>query len=565
MTDPSDTSRSTRRTDGFLLRDFIRCATRALETNRDTLNALNVFPVPDGDTGTNMVLTMRAIRDELDRHVDANPSITSARIARAALLGARGNSGLILAQYFKGLAESLADGYDVSGEGFARGMRIASEIAYRAVPKPREGTMLTVFRECADASERALKEKPGLEHVMTVAADQAMDTVRRTPEMLDVLRDAGVVDSGGFGFAIMLRSGVQALRGEEAGLELIAPPGLSGLPDLTPGTRLTSIRSEFLESIEDEAWGYCTVFAVEGVDLDPESVRNQMDALGRSAVVAGSGTLIKVHVHIEDPGTALSAGLKIGTLSNIDIHNMDEQAREWASGHAAAAREPAEPPVQVTTAIVCVAIGEGFVELFKSAGYGAVVIVSGGDSMNPSTADILAAVEKAPSDNVIVLPNNKNIIGTAQQAAQLSGKEVTVLPTRSMQSGLAALLEFSPEREIEKNSAQMEESQSIIRSGSVSVAIRDALLDGVAVKRGQYMGVLDERLVAAGNSSLDVLKQMLAGQVDEESLLTLYSGAGVDKLALRQTAAILAKSLRGVEIETQSGGQPDYDFLLSIE
>ena len=561
MTDISDTARSTRRTDGFLLRDFIRSATRALETNQDTINALNVFPVPDGDTGTNMVLTLRAIRDELDRHVDANPSITSARIARAALLGARGNSGLILAQFFKGLAESLAGGYDVSGEGFARGMRIASEIAYRAVPKPQEGTMLTVFRECADAAEAALREKPGLEHVMSVAADQAMDTVRRTPEMLQVLKDAGVVDSGGFGFAIMLKSGVQALRGESPGLEKIAPPGMSGIPTLD-GLNNLSIRSEFLESIETEVWGYCTVFAIEGQDLDPVSVREQMADLGRSAVVAGSDTLIKVHVHVEDPGHALSASLKLGSLSNIDIHNMDEQAREWASQQAT---ETADPPVQVTTAVVSVALGKGFIELFKNAGFGAVMIVNGGDSMNPSTADILDAIERAPSNSVVILPNNKNVIGTAQQAAELSEKNVRVLQTRSMQAGLAALLEFSPERELEKNSAQMEESQSIIRSGSVSVAARDALLDGVAVKRGQYMGVLDEKLVAAGNAALDVLKRMLIGQVDDESLLTLYSGAAIGKDALRQTADVLAKSLRGVEIETQSGGQPDYEFLISIE
>jgi dihydroxyacetone kinase-like predicted kinase len=340
---------------------------------------------------------------------------------------------------------------------------------------------------------------------------------------------------------------------------------VSSIPDVAPGSGPAGIRAEFLESIEDEAWGYCTVFAIEGEGLDTESVRNQMDDIGRSAVVAGGANLIKVHVHMEDPGAALSAGLKLGTLSNIDIHNMDEQAKEWASGQAEATQEPAEVTVPVNTAIVCVAIGQGFVELIKNAGYGAVVIVSGGDSMNPSTADILTAVESAPSNNVIVLPNNKNVIGTAEQAAELSDKEVRVLHTRSMQAGLAALLEFQPDREIEKNSLQMDESQSILRSGSVSIASRDALMDGVAVKQGKYMGVLDGRLVAAGESSLDVLKQMLAGQVDEESLLTLYGGAEISAKALQQTADVLCTSLHGIEIEIQSGGQPDYDFLLSIE
>lgn len=563
MADTPDTARSNQRTDGFLLREFVRGATRALETNRDTINALNVFPVPDGDTGTNMVLTMRSIRDELEDHVDANPSITSARMARAALLGARGNSGLILAQYFKGLAESLADGYDISGEGFARGLRIASEIAYKAVPEPREGTMLTVFRESAEASEKAVVEMSGLEHVMKAAADQAMDTVRRTPEMLDVLRDAGVVDSGGFGFAIMLHSGVEVMAGEEAGLGLIEPPGITGVPDL--GTTSTGIRAEFLAGIEDEAWGYCTVFAVEGTDIDPDAVRQQMSDIGRSPVVAGSGTLIKVHVHVEDPGVALSAGLKLGTLSNIDIHNMDEQAKEWASERAAESQAQASETRNYTTAVVAVALGEGIRELYMNAGLGAVYILAGGDTMNPSTAEIVEAIERAPSESVIVLPNNKNVLGTAKQAIELTEKKAQVLETRSMQAGLAALLEFSPDREIEKNVSQMEEPLSIVRSGSVTKAIRDALLDGVPVRRGQYMGVLDEKLVVAGDIAFDVLVEMLTGQVDEESLLTVYCGAEIDSDGLQQATQELARKLPGVEIEILSGGQPDYDFLLAIE
>lgn len=563
MSDISDIQGSTRRTDGYLLRDFVRAGTKALETNRDTINALNVFPVPDGDTGTNMVLTMRSIRDELDREIDANPSITSARMARAALLGARGNSGLILAQYFKGLAESLADGYEVSGEGFARGLRIAADIAYRAVPEPKEGTMLTVFRECADASEAAVKEREGLPHVLEVAAAQAMDTVSRTPEMLDVLRDAGVVDSGGFGFAIMLKAGVDLLAGRDPGADHVTPPnGNTAASDVGLST---GIRAEFLEDIEEEAWGYCTVFAIEGTDLDPESVRKQMAELGRSPVVAGTDTVIKVHVHMEDPGTALSAGLKLGSLSNIDIHNMDEQAREWANNRASEAGGTATTDTTFTTGIVAVAVGDGFKQLFESAGLGAVELVIGGDSMNPSTAEIVDAISNAPSDSVVVLPNNKNVIGTAQQAAQLVEKTTKVLESRSMQSGLAALLEFSPDREIGENFEQMQEPLSIVRSGSVSIAQRDALLDGVPVKKGQHMGILDEKLVAAGESAMDVLVQMLKSQVDEESLLTLYSGQDIYEDDVEEVITQLERSLPGIEIESLSGGQPGYDFLLSIE
>ncbi len=563
MTDNPDTARSNRRTDGFLLREFVRSATRALETNQETLNALNVFPVPDGDTGTNMVLTMRSVRDELEQQVDANPSITSARMARASLLGARGNSGLILAQYFKGLAESLADGYDISGEGFARGLRIASEIAYRAVPQPKEGTMLTVFRECAEAAEKAVVEMAGLEHVMIAAADQAMDTVRRTPEMLDVLRDAGVVDSGGFGFAIMLQSGADLMAGREAGTRKIDPPGVAAIQGSQASG--SSIRSEFLEGVEEKAWGYCTVFAIEGNDLEPDPIRKHMDDIGRSPVVAGAGTLVKVHVHMEDPGAALTAALQYGSLSNIEIQNMDEQAREWAANRTAETGAGASKQQDFTTAVVALAIGPGLIECFETAGLGAANVLVGGDTMNPSTAEIVEAIEAAPSQAVIVLPNNKNIIGTAKQAVDLTSKTVHVVETRSMQVGLSALLEFNPDKLVEENAASMSEPLTIVRSGSVSKAIRDALLDGVVVREGQYMGVLDEKLVTAGDDRASVLLEMLNGQLDEESLVTIYGGADLGEESLEETVDRLQETYPHTEFESISGGQPDYDFLLSIE
>jgi hypothetical protein len=555
MVDSSETKKTPRRTDGFLLRDLVRAATLALETNQDTINALNVFPVPDGDTGTNMVLTMRSVRDELERHIESNPSITSARMARAALLGARGNSGLILAQFFKGLAESLADGYEVSGAGFARALRIASEAAYAAVPQPREGTMLTVFRECAVAAEKTVAVTPGLEPVMAAAVAQAMDTVKRTPEMLDVLKEAGVVDSGGFGFAIMLAGGLEALRKNSDGAVRIDPPGM---PHGAIG--FINIRQEFLNEVEEEAWGYCTVFAIQGEGLDPERIRKKMDSIGRSPVVAGSGSLVKVHVHMEDPGKALSAGLKFGALSNIDISDMDEQAAQWANERSAA--PPAEP---VETAVVAVVLGDGFSRLFKSAGLNAVINVRGGDTMNPSGAELLKAVERAPSRSVLLLPNNRNIIGVAEQVSALTEKTVTVIPSRSMQAGLAALLEFSPDRPIAQNAGSMIEALSLVRYGSVCRAVRDALLDGVAVSRGQFMGMLDEKLVAAGNDYVEVLRMMLRDQVDEESLVTLYSGSSISDKDAKRAARELRTAIGGAELETLSGGQPDYEFLIAIE
>jgi DAK2 domain fusion protein YloV len=547
-----------------MLHELVRYATSILEKNQDTINALNVFPVPDGDTGTNMVLTLRSIQDDLSRDTSEDAGSAAKHIARSALLGARGNSGLILAQYFKGLSDSLDGSHEVTAASFARGLRIATNIAYKAVPEPREGTMLTVFRECADAAERSAASTDDLHHVMRVTAEQAMDTVERTPEMLQVLKDAGVVDSGGFGFALMLMSSAHALGGGPNMPQRVDPPNVEGTPadhkNMPP-----AVRPDFLHQIEEEEWGYCTVFAIEGTGLNPDAVREQMGRMGRSAVVAGDDSLIKVHVHMEDPGAALSAGILLGSLSNIEIHNMDEQSHEWARGQESNSTR-IEPVVKnAVTAVLAVALGNGFLDLFKNAGLGAAITMSGGDTMNPSTAEILDAIDRAPSNNVIVLPNNKNIIGTAEQAARISDKNVRVIPTRSMQAGLSALLEFSPDRDIQKNAAQMTDAFSIVRSGSVCTAIRDAVLDGLAVKRGQFMGVMDERLTATGNNPLETLIQMLNAQLDDEALLTLYAGAAVTDDELQITTDTLHKIFTDVEIQVLKGGQPDYEYLLSID
>jgi DAK2 domain fusion protein YloV len=547
------------------LREMVRYSTRILEKNQNTINALNVFPVPDGDTGTNMVLTLRSIQADLDRNSTEDACELATHIARSAMLGARGNSGLILAQYFKGLSDSVIAANGLNAASFARGLRIATDIAYKAVLEPREGTMLTVFRECADASEQASEATTDLHHVMSVTAKQAMSTVERTPKMLQVLKDAGVVDSGGFGFALMLMSSTYALRGAPYEPELIAPPGVDGASTGLGSVNTTEVREEFLHSIADEEWGYCTVFAIEGTGLNPDAIRDQMVRMGRSAVVAGDETLVKVHVHVEDPGAALSAGIALGSLSNIDIHNMDEQNDEWTQGQQAGSTQGKTPAKKVTTAVLAVVVGTGFVELFRNAGLGAAVTMAGGDTMNPSTAEILEAIDSAPSNNVIVLPNNKNIIGTAEQAARISDKHVKVIPTRSMQAGLSSLLEFSPDRDLETNVAQMTEANSIVRSGSVCKAIRDAVLNGLAVKRGQFMGVMDEQLTATGGTPVDTLVRMLKSQLDEEALLTLYVGAAVNESELQATLDTVHKVFAGVEIQVLKGGQPDYEYLLSID
>ena len=555
---PTRTAETTGITTAELLR-LVKAATRAIEVNRDQINALNVFPVPDGDTGTNMFLTLRSINEEMDAAPRENLSLTTARMARAALLGARGNSGLILAQFFKGLAQALRDGYEVSGAGFANGMRFTTENAYAAVPNPREGTMLTVFRECADAAERAVRETPGFEPVLAASASQALDTTRRTPEMLDILQEAGVVDSGGFGFTIMLFGALQALRGEGDGGVIVKPPAVGDRGSAASST----VRAEFALSAQEEIWGYCTVFAIEGEGLDLSKIRSKVTDLGRSAVVAGDETLVKIHVHMEDPGQALSFATSMGTISNIDIKNMDEQTKEWAAGQADGdAETPAET---IPLAVVAVAAGAGMQNLFVNAGLETCSVVTGGDSMNPSVGDLLEVVEQAPSDNVLLLPNNKNVVGTAGEVPGLTSKNVRVVPTVSMQHGIAAMLALSPDDDIDSNAAAMNEALETIQDGAVFRATRDVSIGGVDVIEGQYTGLVDGSVRCCGEDLEAVLLETVSGNAEEGSLVTLYRGEDVNEEQANGIAARLEETVPGIEVEVVDGGQPHYEFLVSIE
>ena len=555
---PTRTAETTGITTAELLR-LVKAATRAIEVNRDQINALNVFPVPDGDTGTNMFLTLRSINEEMDAAPRENLSLTTARMARAALLGARGNSGLILAQFFKGLAQALRDGYEVSGAGFANAMRLTTENAYAAVPNPREGTMLTVFRECADAAERAVRETPGFEPVLAASASQALDTTRRTPEMLDILQEAGVVDSGGFGFTIMLFGALEALRGEGDGGVIVAPPAVGDRGSAASST----VRAEFALSAQEEIWGYCTVFAIEGEGLDLSKIRSKVTDLGRSAVVAGDETLVKIHVHMEDPGQALSFATSIGTISNIDIKNMDEQTKEWAAGQTDGDAET--PTETIPLAVVAVAAGAGMQNLFINAGLETCSVVTGGDSMNPSVGDLLEAVEQAPSDNVLLLPNNKNVVGTAGEVPGLTSKNVRVIPTVSMQHGIAAMLALTPDDDIDSNAAAMNEALETIQDGAVFQAIRDVSIGGVDVIEGQYTGLVDGTVRCCGEDLEAVLIETVSGSAEEGSLLTLYWGGDVNEEQANGIAARLEETVSGIEVEAVDGGQPHYEFLVSIE
>ena len=554
--------------DGYLLRELARAGLAAISANRDLVNALNVFPVPDGDTGTNMMLTMRSISQEMDAKSTADVSATAEQMSRAALLGARGNSGLIMAQLFRGLEYALRDAEEVDAQRFAQGVKFATEMAYGAVPNPQEGTMLTVLREMSEAcTEKSSGPDPTLLSVVSVAAEQAMDTVERTTDMLDKLKEAGVVDSGGLGLAIMLLGMEQVLKGEGDGAVVVAPPGVSADFASQGGV---AINANFIDTAEEEMWGYCTVFAIQGEALEVDEIRTQMESIGRSPVVAGDDRLVKVHVHMEDPGKALSAGISVGTISNIDIKSMDEQTAEWAANRRSdvAVSDSSGSTDSMNLAVLAVAAGDGMVAFFEEAGMGAIAIVEGGDSMNPSVGDLLSAINNTPSNNVIVLPNNKNIIGAAEQAAELSDKHVMVIPTRSMQSGVAAMSVFSPEALIEDNVEEMSEAIEALHVGAVFKASRDATFGGVTVEEGQFMVTVDDDAVAAGGEAVEMLISGVESVMHNGASVWVYNGADISSEGADKAESELSDAVSGfsrVDIHFENGGQPHYAFLFSVE
>ena len=542
------------------LTDMIRATTKAVEANRDTINALNVFPVPDGDTGTNMLLTLRSVVDDLPANSTESANNVSKSLARSALLGARGNSGLILAQYFKGLAEAIGDATELTGEHFARSIRIASNNSYKALPNPVEGTMLTVYRECAEVAEASAARNDSLTSVLEDVAAEAIASVRRTPELLPVLKEAEVVDSGGFGFAVMLDGALRALRGEQPVGRVLDVPMPEGK------TFSGSVKADFVDASEEIDWGYCTVFAIQADELDLDKIRDHMDQLGRSPIVDGTDGIAKVHVHMEDPGEALSAGVSYGQLSNIEIANMDDQAAGWAADRREDDKPAVKTPVEpVEIAVVAVAAGDGLTDLIVSAGMGATSVVEGGDTMNPSVSDLLAAVEAAPSDQVILLPNNKNVVPAAKEVPGLSSKDVRVISTRSVQTGVAALLEFNTSQSLDDNESAMNEVVGEVGDGRVCLASRDVTVYGHEIRKGMAFATFDDDIVAVGREPLFVLEKLIAGQAVDAEIITVYTGESLTPEQVSTATQSLEDKFSEIEIEVVYGGQPHYEYLIAVE
>ena len=543
------------RCDGDDLRAMFAAAAELFQHNVDLLNRLNVFPVPDGDTGTNMYLTLVDTLSQDAERENVSARKVAVSMARGALWGAKGNSGVILSQFFKGLAAGLDNSEDFGPAEFAHALQLARDFAYKAVGQPREGTMLTVLRYTADAALEA-GDSTDMAALLEPVSEAARRAVALTPTMLPVLRQAGVVDAGGHGVLVILEGLRMWAAGETPLEEELSPPDAIGV-----GEDAGTVSDEFLEAVEEEEFGYCTQLLIEGEGLDSDGVRERMNEMARSAVVVGDVAALKVHVHVEDPGPVISFAVSLGTLSQVKIESMDEQHREFYADR----REQDAPAVsEAPAAIVAVARGDGIEAVFRSIG--AAGILAGGDTMNPSVGQILEAVEAAPSDNVIFLPNNSNIVQAARQAAAISEKNMHVVPSNSIPQGVAALLEFNPHKPTDETAADMELGLSNVRTGEVCLAVRQVELNGVAVEEGQVIGILDRELVAAGDAPSDVLLALLErAEVEEGQLVTLYYGDPITEEEAEQAAAAVEDAIPGVELETVDGGQPYYHYVVSIE
>ena len=521
------------------LRLLVRGAVAALERSRRRIDDLNVYPVPDGDTGTNLLLTARGIADALEGTTSTDRETLAHEVTRSALLGARGNSGVILSQIVRGAAESLGATSAADGAAVALAFRAAAEAAYGAVREPVEGTMLTVIRALAEEAEARAPTTPDPTELLGALVEPGEEAVARTQEQLDVLREAGVVDAGAAGLVEALRGIAAAARGEK----LPEAPRQADLPRQAVHQEPSRFR-------------YCTAFVIEGDDLDRAKVERELDKLGDSLLVVGDSSALKAHVHTDEPEAALAVGRSVGTVGAVEIADMHRQTEEREARLTEAQQQ------HTRSAVVAVVAGDGNRRLFESLG--AARVVEGGQTMNPPAAELLSAIDATDADEVVLLPNNSNIVLTAEQAASLATRPVTVAPTRSIQAGLAALVAFNSERSAEENGDEMRQAMEAVATGEITTASRDAELDGLSVREGDYLGLLDGRAVAAGRSFEEVVRAVADGLLSEpRDVLTLLAGDGVQEL--NGLVDGLTAEHPELEIDLHEGGQPHYQLLLSAE
>ncbi|MDO9536646.1 MAG: DAK2 domain-containing protein [Bacillota bacterium] len=550
------------------LRHMIMEACKYFEKYKEAINDLNVFPVPDGDTGTNMSLTMMAAAKELQTFASESIGEVARVAAYSSLMGARGNSGVILSQLFRGIARGLSGKEQARITELGRAFQYGIVYAYNAVSKPVEGTILTVAREIAKGSRAAIQTPLEFTDFLRIGIESGKKALERTPEMLPVLKEAGVVDAGGLGLIVFLEGCLHSMlkrTAQEQGTTYIDENETFSMVEISeqPAAKITSgnISEEF-----DPSLPYCTELIIKGSGMSSQKIRQSLEGLGDSLLVAGEDNLVKVHIHTGHPGDVLESCLAQGSIHDIKIDNMIDQFKETQWGRLSAKSQPVRPTGKVTGGIgvITVSSGEGLDAIFLSLG--SDKIVSGGQSMNPSVKEIVDAVIEVPSDHIIILPNNSNIKLSAEQAADLVEKDVMVVDTRSLPQGLAAMLGLDKKKTLLENHQEMCERAKQVKTGEVTYATRDTTVNNIRVTKGSIIGISDGNLLICGSSvesaTRDLINTILS---DEDEVLTLFYGQDVTGKQAQEIVEILSGEYPDLEIELQYGGQPLYYYLLSIE
>ena len=550
--------------DAQMIAKMFLAGAKNLENKKEWINELNVFPVPDGDTGTNMTLTIMSAAKEVSSLDDMNMQTLAKAISSGSLRGARGNSGVILSQLLRGLTKGIRDFEEVNVPVLADAFDKAVETAYKAVMKPKEGTILTVARGCAEKSRELCDDGvEDLEEFFSKVIEHCRYVLSQTPEMLPVLKQAGVVDSGGQGLVEVLSGAFDAFLGKEIDLTL---------PEVThaaPATRISA------QAEEDIKFGYCTEFIImlsKTFNIKHEmDFKDYLESIGDSIVVVADDDIVKVHVHTNDPGLAIQKALKYGALSNMKIDNMRLEHQEKLfkesekAAEEAAAPTPAVEEPRKEAGFIAVSIGEGMNEIFK--GLGVDYIIEGGQTMNPSTADMLDAIDNVNADTIFILPNNKNIILAANQAAAMTeDKKIVVIPTKTVPQGITAVINFVPDLSVEENEATMCEEINNVKSGQVTYAVRDTMIDDKEIKQGDYMGIGDAGMLAVGTEMQSVTLEMIDAMMDDDlELISIYYGCDVEEEDAETLRAAVEEKYPDCDVELQYGGQPIYYFVVSAE
>lgn len=546
--------------DGHNFYNMVVNACNMLEEQKEFVNSLNVFPVPDGDTGTNMSMTFRAAVAEIEKIDSSSIGEISKKLARGALMGARGNSGVILSQILRGIARGLENKNEVTAPEFAESIMEGSKSAYKAVMRPTEGTILTIIRAAGESAVKS--ESEDISQVMDEVCKYSESVLNKTPDMLPVLKKAKVVDAGGAGLLIILKGMYKAL---DNGIESTLSINVSGNTSIPAAKELGEQEIKF---------AYCTEFIIMGESKNIEDFKMELEPLGDSMIVVGTEDVIKVHIHTNDPGMVLSKAIKIGELTKVKIENMREQHRHILDEiqptnieYRAIEREENVEEDQDSDkkyAFISVAMGEGIRNIFKDLGVD--YVIEGGQTMNPSTQDILDSINYVKGDTIFVLPNNKNIIMAATQAAELSNKNVIVIPTKTIPQGITTITEFNPELSVEKNIENIKNAIGNVTSGSITYAVRDTEIDGKSIKEGDILGILEDKIVETGRDMFEVCHSLIDTMVKESSeLITIFYGKECNDSKVNNLVKELEDKYPEIDIQAYSGEQPLYYFLLSVE